>query len=596
MITVHEMGAHYRWAPPEVLRQQLRLAHDLREDLVTLQLQYDEDLKAIWSSYPQVTAAETALVDAQAEATAAAEAVKHARIAARSKNVDRHLTERLRQTTAALKAARQARRDAINTVHGDEVSARRRERAAQLIAAHKALYARYCQHGGQLYWATFNRILDRHKIAVKNIAAQRAAGRPGTLRHHRFDGSGLVAVQLQRETGSPARTPAVIADPAGKYRNVLHIPGWTSPDRWDAMTRAEQRRAGRVTVRMRCGSMDGQPKWIEIPVQAHRWLPDQADIIGAELVVTRTGGTFAAKLCITARIDDPDPITAGPTVAVHLGWLSAEQGTVVASWRSDQPLDIPAALHAVMTSDHDRMTGKVIVPASIEQRLRRAEETASARALTMEALRHKVATWLDEHGPGDYRGEPLDAAAVRMWRSPARFAALAQAWRDQPTEIAATLWDWYRQDLKSWNRQERGRRKALGHRDDLYRQVAATLSAQAGTVVVDNTNISAIRRHDDEPIDLPLPVQTQIDRRRDHAAPAGLRAAVTAAATRDGVPVVVVPAGDLSRTHARCGYTNPADDRYAAHPVLCDGCGAAYDQDASATVMMLRAAGTDITA
>ncbi|MCA2272408.1 hypothetical protein JF780_07800 [Mycobacterium intracellulare] len=49
-ITVHTMGVHYRWQIPEVVRQQLRLAHSLREDLVTLQLAYDEDIKAIWSS------------------------------------------------------------------------------------------------------------------------------------------------------------------------------------------------------------------------------------------------------------------------------------------------------------------------------------------------------------------------------------------------------------------------------------------------------------------------------------------------------------------------------------------------------------------
>jgi hypothetical protein len=61
VITVHTMGVHYRWEMPEVLRQQLRLAHDLREDLVSLQLAYDSDLQAIWSSYPNVAAAESAV-------------------------------------------------------------------------------------------------------------------------------------------------------------------------------------------------------------------------------------------------------------------------------------------------------------------------------------------------------------------------------------------------------------------------------------------------------------------------------------------------------------------------------------------------------
>jgi transposase len=71
------------------------------------------------------------------------------------------------------------------------------------------------------------------------------------------------------------------------------------------------------------------------------------------------------------------------------------------------------------------------------------------------------------------------------------------------------------------------------------------------------------------------------------AAPGGLRAAVTSACKRDGVAVKVVSAADLSRTHARCGYVNPSDDRYRSRPVLCDGCGMHYDQDLSATVLMI---------
>ena len=43
------MGVHYRWELPNIVRAQLRLAHDLREDLVTLQLAYADDVRAIWS-------------------------------------------------------------------------------------------------------------------------------------------------------------------------------------------------------------------------------------------------------------------------------------------------------------------------------------------------------------------------------------------------------------------------------------------------------------------------------------------------------------------------------------------------------------------
>ena len=55
--TVHTIRVRYHWELPNIVRAQLRLAHDLHEDLVTLQLAYADDVRAIWSSYPEVAAA-----------------------------------------------------------------------------------------------------------------------------------------------------------------------------------------------------------------------------------------------------------------------------------------------------------------------------------------------------------------------------------------------------------------------------------------------------------------------------------------------------------------------------------------------------------
>ena len=587
-MTVHTMGVHYKWQIPEVLRQQLWLAHNLREDLVSLQLAYDDDLKAIWSSYPDVAQAEDTMAAAEADAAALSERVKQARVEARSKKISTELTQQLRDAKKRLKDARQARRDAIAVVK-DDAAERRKARSDQLAADRKALYGQYCRDG-DLYWASFNTVLDHHKTAVKRIAAQRASGKPATLRHHRFDGSGTIAVQLQRQAGAPPRTPMVLADEAGKYRNVLHIPGWTDPDVWEQMTRSQCRQSGRVTVRMRCGSTDGQPQWIDLPVQVHRWLPADADITGAELVVTRVAGIYRAKLCVTARIGDTEPVTSGPTVALHLGWRSTEEGTAVATWRSDAPLDIPFDLRTVMRVDAAGTSGTIVVPATIERRLTRTENIASSRSLALDALRDKVVGWLSDNDAPTYRDAPLEAATVKQWKSPQRFASLAHAWKDNGTEISDILWAWFSLDRKQWAQQENGRRKALGHRDDLYRQIAAVISDQAGHVLVDDTSVAELSARAMERTELPTEVQQKIDRRRDHAAPGGLRASVVAAMTRDGVPVTIVAAADFTRTHSRCGHVNPPDDRYLSNPVRCDGCGAMYDQDRSFVTLMLRAA------
>lgn len=588
------MGMHSRWPIPDVVAEQLRLAHELREELVSLELGYEAAVQAIWSSYPQVAAAEKILEDAQTAAATAAEAVSAQRVRQRTTRVSGAPAERLAAARAQVRQARRARREAIAAVRSqakDRIGAA----ATELRDARRGLYRRYCQDG-DLYWATYNDVMSHHIDAVKRIRQARAAGRPARLRHRRFDGTGSIAVQLQRRAGDPARTPQVLADPGGRYRNVLVLP-WIEPSRWQAMSRAQQRQHGRVEVRFRCGAVGGDPVWVNVPVQQHRMLGADADIIGARLTLTRTAGHLAARLTVTANLPEPAEIADGPAVAIHLGWRDTDAGIQVASWRSTAPLAIPPDMQSVILTDSGALTGTIVLPHRIAERISRAAAMRSQRDLALETVRARLVAWLSEHGPVTDPGRAdhmLEADTVRRWRSAARFAALAQAWRADPPaggrQIADELECWRRADRALWERQEHGRGKASRNRDDLYRRVAAALcSAQVGEIVVDDTSIAVLAAL---PSELPAPVAAWAAQRRVAAAPGRLRAAITSAAASRGIPVSVVPAAGLSRIHARCGHDNSADDEGLGPPVVCRGCGASYDPDASATLLMLARAGT----
>lgn len=606
-VTVQKYGVHYRWPIPAVLGEQLWLVHSLREDLVTAQHEYEAGVKTLWSAYPQVAAAETVLAAAEAAAAQAAEEVMLQRSRQRSKRITGPAVDELTAARTAVTQARQDRRDATTTVR-DDAADRLRGLSAGLRARHKQLYRSYVDRG--LYWASFNDVYDHHRAAVKRLQQQRAQGRPAALGHHRFDGTGTITVQLQRHAGQPPRTPAVLADPAGTYRNVLVFPGWVDPPTFNGMSRAEQRRAGRVTIRLRCGSTTDTggrrvPAFIEVPLQVHRWLPATADITSARLTVQHIAGDTRAWLTVTARLDNTaagiDVNPGGPTVAVHLGWRDTGDSTTVATWRSTAPLRIDPDLAGVLRADPGGCTGTVALPHQIAQRLAATDTIRATRDVAVNQIREQLTDWLTRHGPIPHPTRPgaqLTAAETARWRAPARLAALALRWRTNPPEqpgagpIAAALETWRAADRVRWQRQEHGRRKALGHRDDLYRQIAATLAGQAGTIVVDDTNLAQIARRE---TDLPADVERRIAHRRTIAAPGGLRAATIAACTRDHVPIITVPAAGLSRRHAACGHDNPADDRYSTHPVHCDGCGASYDQDTNATTLMLTRALTPNT-
>ena len=586
-IIVVKYGVHYRWSLPTALTDQLRLGHELREELVAQHLVYEQAVKDVWSSYPQVAQVEAALAAAETAVERAAEAVSRRRVADRVKRVTGAEADALREARALVKRLRADRRDAITQVRVaakpalDELNTANRDL--------KPLYAEFTGRG--LYWATFNDVADHHRVAVRRVASDRAAGRPASLRHHRFDGSGTVAVQLAQASGAPRRSPEPLAQGEnGRWRNVISVP-WVDPVEWNGMSWSQQRAAGRVKVRMRVGA-----GVIEIPVQMHRMLSADADVTGARLTVRRVAGGFRCHLTVTAKVPEPVPVTEGPTVALHLGWRGDDDAVVVGSWRASSRLDIPADLRDVFTSDREGLTGQVRLPSSVVERLRAVDAVRSERDVAMNTVRDELVAWLAKVGPVAHPfrdGEVLSSADVARWRSPSRFASLARAWRDGlpdvdgAAKVADVLEAWRRADRLAWEGQEHGRAKVLGFRTDLYRQVAAVIADQAGVLVVDDVSVAGLAASSD----IPGAGGDAVSYRRTVSAPGELRVAVVSACARDGVPVRSVSSAGLSRMHAGYGHQNPDDGRVVSRPVLCDGCGVSYDPDVSATVLMLARAG-----
>ena len=210
-----------------------------------------------------------------------------------------------------------------------------------------------------------------------------------------------------------------------------------------------------------------------------------------------------------------------------------------------------------------------------------------------------MAAWLDEHPQPDPRPDDpeqlLTGARVRAWRSPGRLAALALRWRDAPPPgsdaVVTQLEAWRRRDRHLWEWEAHERAQVTAGRDDAWRRVGAWLAGGAGTLLVDDANLAALRRRDDPADDdsvLPGGVTAAARARATLVAPGRLRQLVTDAAARRGVTVQVVTAAGLTRTHAGCGHIGDRDARYAASTMVpCPGCGDFYDQDRNATALML---------
>lgn len=575
---------------PTEVEEQLRLAHELREDLVTLEHQRQERTAAVWSAHPRIAHLEAGIAEAEHAAECHAAAAAKERSAARRRGMSPS-SGRLTQLRAEIRALRAERRAEIARVRescAEELAAV----TDQYRAAAKDTYHEYCQVGA-LYWATYNDVSDHHRAAVKRMTAARKEGRAANLRHHRFDGSGSIAVQLRRQTGMPPRTPATVADgAAGRWRNVLRLTPWVDPGKWAGLSRAQQRRR-RLGLVVMCV---GGGRRITLPVLVHRMLPADADITGARLVVRRVAGHRKIELHVTARVPDPAPGTGGPVAAVHMGWRrDDERGSVrVATWRSTEPVTVPPGVADVVAAATPT-SGEIVVTGGWHARIDAHDTIRSDRDTALDKLRAELVAWLTEHPQDDER---LTPARVAMWQAPGRFARLALDWRETPPvdgdAMAASLEAWRVSDRRLWESEAHGRAGALAARDDAYRRVTSWLTGLMSRVVVDDTSVAELARRPDPQVepDQPTPVERRAARQRALAAPGRLRELLVSAARTRGVEVATVGHTGTTRTHYTCGYLNPADGRYAASRlVACDGCGASYDQDASATMMMLAASG-----
>lgn len=611
---------------PELL-DQFRLAHQLRNDLVRIEYTHKEAKAGLWSRHPAVAEAETAVAAADAAVEELLTRAKQEHAEDRSTKTRPETARELAAAKKALKVAKADRR----TAKSDTYAAAKPELEvlqADRKAAIKNLYTVYCQTGRpatpwctacdhhgisdgtceacgaeqpavKLYWATYNAVTDGHRTALKLVEQHRKAGRAAQLRFHRWDGTGRVAVQLQKQAGDPDRGPALLSSGAGKWTNVLRLPEAVARTDWDTLSRGERTRAGRAEVQWCIGG----GRMVTLPVQFHRPLPEGCEVLQAELVRTRIAEQTVMHLCLTIRIPDPTPPEDRPVIAVHTGWRTRDDGSVrVAAWRCDSVrLTVPDHLRDVIATHDTGHTGEIVLPARWLDGAGQTAALASQRSLSFDPIRDKIASWLDEHPqPATGGREPLTGGNVRLWRSPNRLAALATRWRDTPpvgdggVDIAATLEAWRKQDKHLWRWQDHGREQQIGRRNDGWRRAAAWLADNAGLIVVDDTPLAELRRRPDvADVDSPDPNVPNVvaDRARERAtiaAPGYLRAAVTTAAARRGVPTLTVDAGNLTRTHRACAHTADPDPRYAAAAVVvCPHCLRPYDQDHNATGLMI---------
>lgn len=446
---------------------------------------------------------------------------------------------------AAYRAARRA------AFRRDDVRARLADLEAGRRAAVKAAQAEAASAG--LWWGNYDDV-----IASYNVARRRPGGE---LRFHSwYRTRGKVSVRYQ--TGLPLSAAYAETDTRFQLRAL-------PADTWD--TRRGQRHA-RTVARVRIGSDGRAPRWLELPVLQHRPIP--AGSVVRQVAVTREllGGNVRWHLLVV--VDEPERIAlapSGPTVAINLGWRVRPDGLRIAFWR-----------------DAAGASGEVVLPTRWREQYDKCAAIRGHRDLAFNAARDRLVAFL-AGAPDVPAWLAVGAANLPLWRSSERLARLVRQWGDArfagDEAVYAELAAWRRRERHLQEYEVNTRDQLLAQRLNAYRTFAAQVARRAGQVRLHELDLQEVAaRGASGRADELVPAARH---NRVQAAVSTLRLSVEQACAREGVAVVVVPAGEpITQTCAWCRTVQHFDA--AAHlEHTCAVCGRRWDQDENACRNML---------
>lgn len=431
-----------------------------------------------------------------------------------------------------------------------------------LAAAQKAAYgASEAIWGtrGQINVSTSRALTDACK-AKKTKGGYFPSGLPP--RFARWDGSGLIAVQLQAGLSVPA----------------LHACS-------DTRVRIEGSDNRRI-LWLRIGSDGRAPIWTKFRLDWRRELPERGLVKWVRVLAKRraTHIYWEAQFIVEGEQLNLLPAPTKGAVGVDFGWRIREGGDVrVAVW-----------------ADNAGEVGELLVPRGLVERWEKCEQLQSIRdknfndavAALLLAREQRSTAW-----PNWLRQETRYAAQWQKYRSASRLARLVWLWRKEwakspgtaeDSELLSLLDTWRKQDKHLYEWEANRRHHVLETRKQLYISFARQL-AQYTHVALEKLDLRDFAELPDEDEEPDSPIRVAARPRRFKVGLSILRAKLIDAVERAGGEYLLIePMGTTMRCCA-CGAVNSFDAEKELR-FRCESCGQTHDQDENAARNLLRAA------
>src|SRR5690606_18500405 len=222
--------------------------------------------------------------------------------------------------------------------------------------------------------------------------------------------------------------------------------------------------------------------WLELPVQFHRPLPPEGVIRQVLVVYQEVADKPRWRVQFVVECAPPAPRTAGPRVALDLGWRRLPDGTVRAGMLLDDQSQVPREL---------------LLPPRVEGALAKVEDLRSIRDQQRDTLRALLGAWCDQQPAlpdwlREARAAWADRHDPRLWRAPLHH------WRPHrfpaDEEGLALLGAWWQREAHLWQYEAHLRDQALAGRQYAYRAQAARALADARELVLERFDLRAVAR------------------------------------------------------------------------------------------------------
>ena len=405
---------------------------------------------------------------------------------------------------------------------------------------------------GELHWGT---------ACILNDAIQRSMKSGEAPRFRRFDGSGVIAVQLQG--GMPVGDLLGGMDTRIRFAGgILRLRiGWTGDDA-------------------------ASPLWVALPIAYHRELPADARVKWVKVFARRaaTKIRYDAQFILESdgQLGSPLPKPVRGTVAVDVGWRrysgrSAGDGLRVAYWTDDK-------------GKHGELRLQ-------ERLLTRWEKTQDLQSIRDKHFNETVA-WLrgEKSAHGDTWPEWLRGRTSHLhsWKSPNQLYRLAKWWQRTwkagefpgAGALYVRLETWRKKEAHLFEWETNQRENVLRARREHYR-VFAKFLASYREVVVEKLDLRDFAELPEEGKGEEHSV-TAARPRRFLAALSELFDCIEDAVGRAGGAYLKVKPAFTTQTCHVCGRVEKFDA--AAKVVHTCALGHTWDQDFNATLNLLRAA------